>query len=42
MNTLNQAQLDQVSGGYASTIGDLLRGEPMPPLGFPMENPNVF
>lgn len=38
MNTLTQTQLENVSGGYASTIGDLLRGEPMPPMQFPLRN----
>ena len=36
MKTLNQTQLEYVSGGYASMIGDLLRGEPMPPMQFPL------
>lgn len=34
MKTVNQEQLQAIAGGYAWTVGDLLRGEPMPhPIG---------
>ena len=37
MKTLKQEQLQAIAGGYAWTVGDLLRGESMPPMGrFPI------